>query len=112
MEGNRDKQFLRLFNEHCKNMMLVDLDVAHSVREMVDELVNIKELLVSRNKKGKMLVKLGLACLAFPEPIASNIAGGVLLALGCCMGKTKKSIDIRDVVEAVRELRYSLAFHV
>lgn len=93
-------------------MMLANLDVAHSMKGVVKELVNIKRLLMGKSKRSNTLVKLGLACLAFPEPLASNIAGGMLVTLGYCMGKVRKGNNLRDMLEAVRELRYLISsFH-
>lgn len=57
-----------------------------------------------REKHGK-LMKLGLTCLALPEPVVSNVIGGMLLTVGYFMSKGTRGGSLGDMVEAVKELR-------
>lgn len=109
MEGSYNKRSLRLVDKHCKEVTLVSLDVARSVKEVVEELVSVKKLLVDERRGCGKLMKLGLACLAFPEPVISNITGSMLLTLGYCMNKAGRSSNLRDMLKAIRELRHFLA---
>lgn len=103
-ENYCSERFLRLLNEHRREVMLVNLDVARNMKEMVEEMVAVKGSLINRHKGSNVLIKIGLACLAFPEPILSNIAGGLLVALGHYIEK-KGGGNLKDLLEAVRELR-------
>lgn len=109
VERSHNKRFLSMLEEHCKNVMLIDLDVICNMKEAVQELMSVRKLLISKRNRCNKLMKLGLACLAFPEPIVSNIIGGVLLTLGYCVEKAKKDGNLMDMVEAVRELKRLIA---
>ncbi|MEM4468952.1 MAG: hypothetical protein QXS32_07815 [Candidatus Nezhaarchaeales archaeon] len=104
-----DKNFLKLLDEYRGEVMPVRLDAARSLKEAFEEMVAVKRSLISK-RKGSKLMKVGLACIAFPEPILSNIVGGLLVALGCWM-RGREGGNLKDMLEAVRELRSFLTSH-
>ena len=55
-----------------------------NMRSLLKELQCVEELLRKDQfgEVGKKLTKLGVLCLAIPEPIASNVFGGILLTTG------------------------------
>ena len=53
--------------------------------------------LCRENRKGA-LIEIGLACIAFPEPIVSDILGSLLISIGLVQRRMKKSaLYIEDV---------------
>ncbi|MEM4576362.1 MAG: hypothetical protein QW701_02725 [Candidatus Nezhaarchaeales archaeon] len=112
MKENYNRYHLGLLNEYRKDMVPVYLDIARSIRGAVEELVKIKDLVTSKRNSGNMLIKMGIACLAFPEPIVSNIVGGSLVALGYCIKRAKKGCYLEGAFEALRELRRFLTIDV
>ncbi|MEM0233258.1 MAG: hypothetical protein QXP47_03150 [Candidatus Nezhaarchaeales archaeon] len=110
-ENYGSERFLRLLNEHRREGMLVNLDVARNMKEVIEELVAIKRSLIRRHQGSNMLIKLGLACLAFPEPLISNIIGGTLVTLGYYVEKARGCNDLKGLLEAVRELKPFLTSH-
>lgn len=105
MEGSRNKCLLKLVSKHHRDLALVSLDVANNIKEVAEEVVNIGKSLVNEREKRSKLMKLGLACLAFPEPVVSNIIGSTLLTLGYYVEKARKGSTLRDMLEAIRELK-------
>lgn len=112
MKKDYNKRHVGLLNEYRRDVVPIYLDVARSVRETVEVLVSSKDLVVCRRNRGDLLIKMGLACLAFPEPIVSNIVGGSLLALGYCVKRAKKGCHLEGALEALRELRRFLMIDV
>ena len=78
-------------------------DVERAIEEVRGELKDVKALLTKRCSKGGLLVSLGLACLAFPEPVFSNAAGAALIALGRLL--ERRTAGLEDLAEALREVR-------
>ncbi len=61
-----------------------------------DTLLAIKRL-CKENKKGA-LIEIGLACLAFPEPVVSDMLGSFLIAAGLLQRRMKNSaLYLEDV---------------
>ena len=60
-----------------------------NMRSLLKELQCVEELLRKDQfgEVGKKLTKLGVLCLAIPEPIASNVFGGILLTTGLILSK-------------------------
>jgi len=82
-------------------------DIGQAVEDLRGDLKRVRALLTTRNGKGGLLVSLGLACLAFPEPAFSNIAGATLIALGRLL--ERRGASIKDLAEAFKEVRSILS---
>lgn len=82
-------------------------DLKQVVEDLRGDLKRVEFLLTTRNSKGGLLVSLGLACLAFPEPVFSNIAGATLIALGHLL--ERRGASIKDLAEALKEVRSILS---
>ena len=82
-------------------------NVKQAVEDLRGDLKRVRALLTTRNSKGGLLVSLGLACLAFPEPVFSNIAGAALIALGRLL--ERRGASIKDLAEALKEVRSILS---
>jgi hypothetical protein len=82
-------------------------DIKQAVEDLRGDLKRVRALLTTRNSKGGLLVSLGLACLAFPEPVVSNIAGAALIALGRLL--ERRGASIKDLAEAFKEARSILS---
>ena len=62
---------------------------------------NVKALL-TRDGKGGLLIGLGFAFIAFPEPLFSNITGAALVSLGRAF--QRRGSSIKDLAEALEEV--------
>ena len=80
------------------------LEVRRALEDARSELKDVKALLTGRGKGG-LMVGLGLACLAFPEPVFSNITGATLIALGRVFQRSNSSL--KDLVRAFKEIKLS-----
>ena len=77
------------------------LDARRALEDLRGDVKNVKALL-TRDGKGGLLIGLGLAFIAFPEPLFSNITGATLVALGRAFQRRSSSIE--DLAEALREI--------
>jgi len=77
------------------------LDARRALEDLRSDVKNLKALL-TRDGKGDLLIGLGLAFIAFPEPLFSNITGAALVALGRAF--QRRSSNIEDLAEALREV--------
>jgi len=77
------------------------LDARRALEDLRSDVKNMKALL-TRNSKGGPLIGLGLALIAFPEPLFSNITGAALVALGRAF--QRRSSSIKDLAEALEEV--------
>ncbi len=76
------------------------LETAQALEDMRNKLRRVEELLTRRGRGG-LMVSLGLALVALPEPVFSNIAGGMLVILGRVL--QRRSSNIKDLVGALTE---------
>jgi len=110
--ASRERERARALMERCECLrgLLLErtrsaLEVGRALESVRDELRSV-EALLTRRGKGGLLVGLGLACLALPEPVLSNIAGATLVALGRVL--QRRSSSIKDLVEALKEVTWFL----
>lgn len=90
-------------NEEIKNLAdaLKELnesytDVIRTIKETTKEVKATKQLW--RKGNNSILIKLGLALIAFPDPTISDIIGTVLVAAGTVqMGIRRRTIYVEDV---------------
>ena len=72
------------------------VDVAQTMTETIKEVRATKRLW--RKGNNSILIKLGLALIAFPDPTISDIVGTVLVAAGTVqMGIRRRTIYMEDV---------------
>jgi hypothetical protein len=87
-----------------KELVEARAEVLRGVEGVAEDSTRVKAFLMKKYSKGGLLVKLGVACLVFPEPIGfSDVIGGVLIALG--RGLERRSSYLEDLAEAIRELK-------
>jgi len=84
------------------------LDLLQSLRGSINEVKNTKKLW--KNGEKPWLIKLGLALLVFPEPVASDILGSLLIAAGTVQeGIRRRTLHVEDIPKAfqnvIKELR-------
>jgi hypothetical protein len=96
---------LRELGEDWRENATVLNDSFRSDRTMVEPV----RRLLKENNQGS-LIKIGLACLAFPEPVVSDLLGYGLLAAGLIQRKIKNSALYLEDIERtfprlLRELR-------
>ena len=71
-------------------------DVIQTIKETTKEVKATKQLW--RKGNNSILIKLGLALIAFPDPTISDIIGTVLVAAGTVqMGIRRRTIYVEDV---------------
>lgn len=57
-----------------------------------------------RSKNKSMLIKVGLALIAFPDPTISDVVGGILVAAGMVQeGIRRQSLHMEDVPKTFQE---------
>jgi len=72
------------------------IEVIQTMKETTKEVKATKQLWRKENKS--ILIKLGLALIAFPDPTISDIIGTVLVAAGTVqMGIRRRTIYVEDV---------------
>jgi methyl-accepting chemotaxis protein len=72
------------------------IDVIQTMKETTKEVKATKQLW--RKGNNSILIKLGLALIAFPDPTISDIIGTVLVAAGTVqMGIRRRTIYVEDV---------------
>jgi len=81
--------------------VLSALDARRALEGLRSDVKNV-EALLTRDGKGGLLIGLGLAFIAFPEPLFSNITGATLVALGRTF--QRRSSSIKDLAEALEEV--------
>ncbi len=89
--------------ERIRRILKTVKELAHAyggadanLRELARELELVEELLRKDQlgEAGRKLTKIGVLCLAIPEPLASNICGGILLTTGLIFSKLERgSLD-------------------
>ena len=86
-----------------KELVEARAEALRGVVSVAEDSRRVRALLMKKYSKGGLLVKLGVACLVFPEPIGfSDVIGGVLIALGRGL---ERSSHLEDLAEAIRELK-------
>ncbi len=77
-------------------------DLAKSLRGTAEEVKAAKKLW--RSKNNSMLIKVGLALIAFPDPTISDIVGGLLVAAGTVQaGIRHNTIYVEDIYKTFQE---------
>jgi len=108
--ASRESRRARALMERCECLRGLLLERARSAFEVGRALEGVRgelrgvEALLTRHGKGGLLVGLGLACLALPEPVFSNITGATLVALGRVL--QRRGSSIKDLIEALREVAW------
>jgi hypothetical protein len=78
------------------------MDVVQTMTETTKEIKATKRLW--RKENNSILIKLGLALIAFPDPTISDIIGTVLVAAGTVqMGIRRRSIYVEDAYKSFRD---------
>lgn len=78
-------------------------DFAKSMKEATTEAAATKKLW--RQKNNSMLIKVGLALIAFPDPTISDILGSMLVAAGAIqMGIRNRSIYVEDLYKEFKNI--------
>jgi len=85
---------------HLQRRAATCLEVCKDLEEAATAVQGLKRYLGNEDDKrsDSRLLTLGVALIAFPEPIISDILGAAFLAVGLLKKKTKK-IGVRDVYE-------------
>jgi hypothetical protein len=83
-------------------------DLAQTMKETAKEAKTTKQLWRTKNKS--MLIKVGLALIAFPDPTISDVVGAALVAAGTVqMGIKRQTVYVEDVFktfqDTMKELR-------
>jgi hypothetical protein len=89
-------------------------DTTHTVREVISAVQAPKKLW--RTGKRSVLIKLGLALIAFPDPTISDLVGTGLVAAGLVQeGIRRRALHVEDIgktfqsaVKEIREARNNL----
>lgn len=69
----------------------------------ISQCIDLKQLFKAKNKP--VLIKIGLALIAFPDPTISDIVGSALLAAGLLQAKIKHSaLYVEDVYKTFPEI--------
>lgn len=69
----------------------------------ISQSIDLKQLFKAKNKP--MLIKIGLALIAFPDPTISDILGSAFLAAGLLQAKIKSSaLYVEDVYKTFPEI--------
>ena len=78
------------------------IDVIQTMKETTKEVKATKQLW--RKGNNSILIKLGLALIAFPDPTISDIIGTVLVAAGTVqMGIRRRTIYVEDVYKTFHD---------
>lgn len=78
------------------------IDLLRAMTDTTKEVKATKEF--TRKGGNSILIKLGLALIAFPEPVISDIIGVSLVALGTIQGETRRrAIYIEDVYKTFHD---------
>lgn len=85
------------------------LEVLDNFKDAIRELKRTKKLWKDGNTS--ILVKLGIALIAFPEPTISDILGGILLAAGAIQnGIKRRSLHVDDIPKTFQSIMKELAY--
>jgi hypothetical protein len=102
--SEEERKVLSEVYKSLKELVGTRAEVLRCLGDVTKDSRSAKVLLMKKYGKGCLLVKLGVACLVFPEPIGfSDVIGGVLIALGRSL--EKRSLCLEDFVEVIRELK-------
>lgn len=83
-------------------------EVANAIKSTTDTVKSIKNLMdAKRNKLGSKLITAGITCIAFPEPIFSDVLGLTLVAAGLIIdGRRRTIIDVfKESKRLMRDLQ-------
>ena len=89
---------------HLQRRALTYLEVCRRVEEAATATKTLKRYMgkESDRSSGSKLTELGVALIAFPEPMVSNALGAALVAVGLLKRKMSK-IGVMDVYEEMRQ---------
>lgn len=77
-------------------------DLQATMKNMSTQVGATRKLWRSKNKS--MLIKVGLALIAFPDPTISDVVGGVLVAAGTVQeGIRRQSLHMEDIPKSFQE---------
>lgn len=83
------------------------LEVLNTFRDVIIEVKRTKKLW--RDGNNSILVKLGIALLAFPDPTISDVLGGILLAAGAIQnGIKRRSLNVDDIPKTLQNVMKEL----
>ncbi len=105
---------VRMMADYLNELSESYVAVAQTVKETAGELKTTKR--VWRSKNNSMLIKLGLALIAFPDPTISDILGAALITTGMIQkGIRRQTIYVEDVYKTfqdtlrqIRSVKYDL----
>jgi len=82
--------------------------VAGAINNVIGTARSVKRLIDSKNSNlGSKLVTAGLACVAFPEPIFSDILGWSLVVAGAIINRSKRP-TVFDIFREVERIESDL----
>ncbi|MEM4703844.1 MAG: hypothetical protein QXJ02_02095 [Candidatus Bathyarchaeia archaeon] len=103
MDDDKVKVMIDALNEMSESYS----DLAHVMKSTADTAKSAKQLW--RSKNNSLLIKLGLAMIAFPDPTISDILGAALIAAGTVqMGLKKRTMYVEDIFKTFQNTLHDL----
>ncbi len=101
MNSKESKEIASSIMETAETHLAVRADATNSISSAANNAGSITKLYKSGNKS--LLIKAGIALIAFPEPVVSDVLGTTLLAAGAIQeGIRRQSIYLDDLPKALK----------
>ncbi|MBS7659103.1 MAG: hypothetical protein QXT06_01335 [Candidatus Bathyarchaeia archaeon] len=85
------------------------LEVLNNFKDVIKEVKRTKKLWKDGNNS--ILMKLGIALIAFPDPTISDVLGGILLAAGAIQnGIKRQSLHVDDIPKTLQNVMKELMY--
>jgi len=98
-----DKEEAKMRVNACRELGRDYTNASNLVTTMTDSVNSTRKLWRSQNKP--VLIKVGLALIAFPDPTVSDVLGGILVAAGTVQaGIQRRTLHVEDVPKALQKM--------